>query len=84
MAAARAAALALAANRLPEPQPADALAAMRPRLGLQWHGQPLRLAECTVRQGTDLQLGRFFLQWLQRQQHLEPYAASGWVSGASG
>jgi len=81
VAAARAAALALAAGQLAPPLPADALQAMLPQLGWRWLGQPLQLADCTVRQGTDLQLGPMWQR--RRQQYLEPYAALA-VDGAVG
>ena len=54
---------------------------MLPQLGWQWLGQPLQLAGCTVRQGTDLQLGPMWQR--RRQQYLEPYAALA-VDGAVG
>ena len=45
------AAQALAAGQLAPPLPVDALQAiMVPQLGWQWLGQPLQLADCTVRQ----------------------------------
>ena len=81
VASARAAALALAAGQLSPPLPADALRAMLPQLGWQWLGQPLQLADCTVRQGTDLQLGPMWQR--RRQQYLKPYAALA-VGGAVG
>ena len=69
VAAARAAALALAANRLPQPQPCCPA----------WAGSGSG-SRC-VRQGTDQQLGPF---WQRRHQHyLEPYAALA-VVGAVG
>ena len=81
VAAARAAALAVAAGQLPDPLPADALRAMLPRLGWQWQGRPLLLADLTVRQGTDLQLGPL---WQRRcQLYHVPYAALA-VGGAAG
>lgn len=52
--AARAAATALAAGLIQPPQPADAHAAMVPRLGWLLRGQPVPLTAFTVRAGTDL------------------------------
>jgi hypothetical protein len=65
--------LALIAGQPAPPLPADALQAMLPQLGWRWLRQPLQLADCTVRQGTDLQLGPMWQR--RRQQYLEPYAA---------
>jgi hypothetical protein len=77
VAAARAAALALAAGQLAPPLPADALQSMLPQLGWRWLGQPLQLADCSVRQGTCLQQGPM---WQRRcQQYLEPTQPRRWM-----
>ena len=77
VAAARAAALALAAGQLAPPLPADALQSMLPQLGWRWLGKPLQLADYSVRQGTCLQQGPM---WQRRcQQYLEPTQPRRWM-----